>query len=805
VGRTADYARGAPRRPQEAVIAQTRQHSGSAPPAVKPPPPAASSPRQVDATATGGDEALPFPRYSVALVQDESEMLQVPTSDLSGFLEHDPHWYVELVSERGFDALLHSVGRFDCIVLGYNAVHKSSTIRKALDNGLPDVGLCVLHQRRPPALSFLRGDVAADLVDLGERHPVEHAASLVRESEILLHWPVPLSDLDRCEALCALAPGDESSWRTVLEVTQDGIRRPVLMRTHTGRRPGVVVSTLLLDPGIPAHRALIDNMIMWCAAGRPEAVIFGDPRNEATRRMHHKLHLQGTTAVIEPPPPRGTPIDFRRWPQAGVRDAIVDRADDPTAAPGWFQANPGGVRNWLRRGGRLVRADPEGVLTVTHGARYLRWVAIRWTEWFMSHPPESWHGPRDDGAPGSIVATRAVLRVLQQLKLNEDPDFRVEQVGLKPVTEYREPVARLLEARLAGMAHCDGTVSATAAALELGRWLDALDLGHRDRIKDWLLDEYRARRKAGTAFEDRLEIARCLEDPGLLRDTLAGPVPPVLSAVMVNRLREAVVACGARADDVAPEIVRTESTVGRARGRELLGGRSVVERELDTSPLLASSYLTALRRVRDAWGDETHPLLHPRSTTVDRAVASVARHGRFLSPDLAAGPPDHEEVCTETLALLTYFHSDPLATQVLEDAQRTLPPSLVASVLQESQRLRAENAAIPKLARLRTRARNLLGAAAVLVAGAITSLVSVVAIPSFSGILEFVAPAVALPLALLALFAGLARWDLAPGWGRKLAVGVNKGIAGLRASLSTRLEGTPDDEGRAGSRPPGAP
>ncbi|MEA2273216.1 MAG: hypothetical protein QOI98_1924 [Solirubrobacteraceae bacterium] len=736
-------------------------------------------------------------------------MLQVPTSDLSGFLEHEPQWYVELFNERSFEALLHSVGRFDCIVVGYNAAHRGRLIRECLQSGLPEVGLCVLHQRHRPALSFLQGDVGVDLVDLEVRHPVAFAQKMDPALEILLNCPrhVALDDFSG-EALCALDPGAGSRWRPVLEVVHGGTRRPVLLRSHTGRRPAVAVCSVLLDPGDSAHAALLNNMIMWCAAGRPEATIVGAPDDDSTRRLHRKLFVQGMSAVVVPPPKAGKALDFGKWPLVGVRDALVQPEDDPTTAPDWRTKDPGGVVGWLARGGRIVRVGPEAYLTLTQGERYLRWVATRWAAWFMANPSASWHGPRPDGEPGSIISTRAVLNVIRQLALSEAEGVDLAELGLHPVLEYAEPVKELLAARLRGLDHCDGTVGVTAAALELGRWLGVLPLRRRERIAEWLREEFRARERAGVGFEERLEIARVLPDRELLLQALAGDVPPVLSAVMINKLREATVACELEPADVSPELVRTESSVGRTRDHAILRSRSIVARELDTSPLLAASYLVALMRLRSHWpADTQHVMAHPEASTLDRAVASVARNGLFLSPRITTSEGAHEQVCTETLALLTYFAKDPFATQVLQDARGALPPPLVASVLEESQSLRDENARIPKLEIARTRARNLLGVVAVLLTAGIATLVGQVGFAKkgldnaeVGGLVAVVG------LSLLLLFAGLNRLDLAPGWGKKLAVAISDGWSGLRSVLRTRLTTASDDEG-AGDGPPasGAP
>ena len=93
---------------------------------------------------------LPFPRYQIALVQDESEMILQPAYDLFPFLgdEAEARWDVELYTERTFQALLSADEQFDCIVLGLNTALKSKIVQDTLSKRLPRTGLCVLHQRR---------------------------------------------------------------------------------------------------------------------------------------------------------------------------------------------------------------------------------------------------------------------------------------------------------------------------------------------------------------------------------------------------------------------------------------------------------------------------------------------------------------------------------------------------------------------------------------------------------------------------------------------------------------------------------
>src|SRR5215216_1121282 len=105
-----------------------------------------------------GDAALrrvPFPKYTVGLLQSESEMIQVPGYDLLPSLEKDDRWDVELYTERTVGALVDSAERFDCIVVGYNAAIRSSEVQAALRETEIPIGLLVLHQFDPNAFHIL--------------------------------------------------------------------------------------------------------------------------------------------------------------------------------------------------------------------------------------------------------------------------------------------------------------------------------------------------------------------------------------------------------------------------------------------------------------------------------------------------------------------------------------------------------------------------------------------------------------------------------------------------------------------------
>jgi hypothetical protein len=321
----------------------------------------------------------------------------------------------------------------------------------------------------------------------------------------------------------------------------------------------------------------------------------------------------------------------------------------------------------------------------------MRWVALRWSDWLRSLPPESWHGPAPDGSPGSLFAARAVLRMLQRLKLSEDRAFRIEHLGLRPVADHEAPVAVLVAAHLGGQAHCGDDVVATAAALELARWLGVVELDERRRVEAWLRARFDALGESDTGFADRLEIARVLEDPQLLRRALNGRIPEPIPLGAAGTLRAAATACRLEPPDIAPHFARAETADVH---------------ELDGRPLAAAAYLADLARLRSHWSGKRHALTAARPETVEAAVA-VTRSGRFLAADLATAAPDHETVSTEALTLLTYFPGDRRGMAALAQARESLPATLTASAREEASRLRGENAEIARLAEGKARAEAL--------------------------------------------------------------------------------------------------
>jgi hypothetical protein len=691
-------------------------------------------------------EEVPFPRYQIALVQDESEMLLQPQYDLFGTLsdEKEAWWEVDLYTERTFEALLRGDRQFDCIVIGLNAAWKSSAIRDALSARLPNTGLFVLHQRERGAVPFLTDELGVDIEPFED--PVARvviAEKRERKDEILLGYPEridldpdvdgrPATRLPSGEAYCGLTRAPTSRWRTVLEV-YDGQRRvPVLLRTPSGREPAVVVCTVLLQPRHEQHLKLLRNLLMWCVSGRPEAVVVAGPRSAREARLvHRKLRMQGMKAITTPV--AGVEqLDFQEWPLRGIADVVLPEDVDPTAASTWRADDPAGVRAWLRGGGRIIRLGPGERMTVIHGESDAHWVTRRWAVWFLAEPAATWHGGHAHGEKhrGSLIATRAVLRFLGALYSDDESvlstqpgslavrhvvrtlreegsEIEPKRFGLQPPSDFFEPVAALLRRRHPPSRdryqHLDYSVSTTCAVLDIDALLGggAFNAGTSKALQAWLRRESKT-----TGLEERLEIVRCLADEELLSETLTslrqrlGSTRPI-TASLETKVREAVVACRATPGDVEwPDASHP----------------SVVESGLRLSTLLSASYLVALGDLEASWRSDAlgHSLLTPDPRVVDRAVISIGRHGSplMMMEEDDEGRAPHEMLSTSALALFAYFGRDARPTHVIRGDSEALPPGLLTTLLVESERLREENAEVASQAKTIRRASALLGAIA---------------------------------------------------------------------------------------------
>jgi hypothetical protein len=666
---------------------------------------------------------VPFPKYTVGLVQSESEMLQAPEYDLSAFLERDPRWDVELYTERTVQSLVGSPERVDCIVVGYNAAHKSPEIQDALRAADLNVGLCVLHQLSPQAFSFLPPAHGIRMEPMRPPIQPELAPQLVVADEVLLNWPMPVGlregRLPHSQAHAALVPTSSDRWRTVLEAGGPDRRLPVLMRSVRGQSPPVVLCTGLLAPRHTSHAALIGNILLWCASGHPSAVVVAPRDEHAAAIMQRKLRLQGTRAVADPIDDVAD-LDFASWPLRGVKHALLPQRWDPTAADGWPDRDPHGARAWLRSGGRLLLfGGDDDSITVRHAESDVHWVARRWAAWFHAAPEETWCGRDDPGSEseGSIIASRAVLTllaafhgdgqtarvpglyavrgVLRELE-QRDAGIDPRELGVPPPSEYLERLRRLLRRRIGDGDSVDDTVSATVAALDVDALLGgrALDPVTRERMHDWLRKRATASGDQRAALEDRLEIARLDSAESLARliDTARDDprLDQPLSAVLITALRSAIAACGVEPTDKAFDWLSANPD-------------SIVADDLRTRPLLAMRYLLGLSDLQTAWsppdGNDraanaslsagARAIRNPPSTTVDRAVVTVGRYGPLLHGWTEASVPSADIASTEALALIAYFGRNPAPTHVV-GSTHPITPETIGSVLREAAALRVE-------------------------------------------------------------------------------------------------------------------
>ena len=768
-----------------------------------------------------GDRALrsvPFPKYSVGLLQSESEMVQVPEYDLLPSFEQDNRWDVELYTERTVRAMVDSADRFDCIVIGYNAATKSAAVQAALREGVVPVGVLVLHQLDPHALSFLEDEPL-------EAERLSSPATRARapdgtdtHEEILLNWPQAVElrgrALEHSTAHLGVTPSPDSGWETVLEI-QDGSRLvPVLVRTHAERWPPRAVSSVLLAPRHPQHLALLGNLVFWCASGRPNAVVVEAPSGPSAAIIHRKLRLQGVKAVVEPVADRDE-LDFRSWPLWGTRDVLLPDEWDPTQEAGWPKADPHNAKPWLRRGHRIILLGPEDSLTVRHGESDAHWVARRWATWFQSVPTETWHGSAGREPPGSIVATRSVLRMLALLHgvgkgarlpgldtalavLEElakrgtaiDP----KALGLPRPQDFTRPVGRLLARRLGDGDNIDDTVSATIAALDIDALLGGAALGDRARrLERWLRDELPHR-----ALEDRLEIARRLGDVELLEEVIGetgsdtrGKQPA--SAVLVTALRSAIVTCGLLPTAPLPAFVKEPE-------------RAVVERELRLRPMLAAVYLLGVLDLKRVWKKQrkepARTLRDPRQERVDRAVVTLGRLGPLSRGLTGAAVLVPELASTEALALIAYFARHPVPTHVVSEGD-AVPPQVLGALLQETENVRRVNETLREDLVHRTDASRR-GGRALAIGGealilAFVILFGLVLVDKTSPTWGLPSAFVLWTLLTLGLLALLMRYELPVRGARQIAPLLAGGWDAVRETLARAVTGPAQDETPAGA------
>jgi hypothetical protein len=275
-------------------------------------------PRKLRQAEDAALKELPFPRYQIALVQDESEMILQPAYDLFPFLsdEADARWEVELYTERTFEALLSADEQFDCIVLGLNTAWKSKIVRDALSKRLPGTGLCVLHQRGQGSLPYLSGELGLDVREFEE--PIDRvmvAEQLEAADEILLNYPyrIPLGQTERQE--CPWSP-PRPGGPTNKEGRMITIGIDPHPRTHSAAAldaHGRVLGELTVG----SNPRELDRLMRWIAGLGPHRTVAVEGARGFGLALSGRLLATGET-VLDVPPAR-TAMERR----AGVHDCTL--------------------------------------------------------------------------------------------------------------------------------------------------------------------------------------------------------------------------------------------------------------------------------------------------------------------------------------------------------------------------------------------------------------------------------------------------------------------------------------------------
>ena len=302
----------------------------------------------------------------------------------------DGNWDVDLYTEATVEALVKSANRFDCIVVGHNAAHKSADVRAALARLTPNVGLLVLHQLDPEAFSFM---VSAP-VEAEELKPAARGARLVREAdrrdEILLNWPDDVAlagDLvDPSLAYVAVTPHGREHLADSARDDRPGSAMSrcccARCRTQGRRRRDQHRAARAAPPASPR------------AAAQPAHVVLGRPAGCGDHRDPRPARLGDRPSQAAPPGGQGgRRAGARRrpsstsasWPLWGTRRRrCCPTVWDPTQQEELAVRR---TRTTRCRGcavatGSVVLGPGES-LTVRHGESDAHWVARRWASWFQ--------------------------------------------------------------------------------------------------------------------------------------------------------------------------------------------------------------------------------------------------------------------------------------------------------------------------------------------------------------------------------------------------------------------------------------
>ncbi len=724
--------------------------------------------------------AASLPARRVAIVQSESESLHNPSFDVTGVLEDRERWRYRLFTDRTFEALLKAQAEFDCIVIGYNAIHRNEGIAHLLAQA--QVGVLLLHQLHLPPGTMVgsaHGIAVAHLA--GDRHRLGVPSEREPELEVLLNWPdaIDVAGL-QARAVTALAPPPDTPWRPVL---QAGEGSPVVLRSSLMHSPPLAACSLLLENSNQSHRALLTNMIAFCAGGPPRTIVLGGGTSPWAGTLVRKLRLRRVNAVELDP--AQAELHYRRWPLRGVSDVIVPRG----------HATIPGEDEWLAGGGRLTRVDPAtGELHVRYRAPDVRWVARRWASWLQSGAGQARHS--------SVMANRAYLRTLAVLE--REMGGEQWRLGLPELAHHAPEVRDLINRRLGERNNLEGTIAATAAVVELDELVPgamAAEPERIERVRVWL------RAAAATAgAQDRLEIARVLRDRDLLNaaaadlrqpvsDSGSGELRQPVSASSLVRLRLAAIAC--QSTDLVFALDDAD--------------RDMILAEIITSLLAAADYLSSMAAVLNEPGLAGADLAVDDVLLADAAAATLTKLGTIAAPVESPGATV-EEVSAEARALIACAGLDAVPTSELVKIESVPPAQFIEDVLRESLEIRqsntaqrteiaALNASSEHAGRQLGLARNLLGVVVAALALLAAVAVAVFLTAQTAGLpevaVELAAPLTAFVVVLFVLGYPLSRQHLAPPWLGKLGTTLADGASSLRSTLADALGSASGPEDQA--------
>jgi hypothetical protein len=678
------------------------------------------------------------PELRVAVVEDDSESL------------HNPAWDVKrALSKKGFavrrfapsdaEALFAAQERYDAIVLGHNAAVRSTDLRAVLAKTELRTGLLVMQQRSTPLTVRLPGRSRLSL-DI-ERAPATERGlqPVVSGSQLpLLHWPnkIEPSDLARCSLIQRFRIPPDEPWRVIVEAMPH--RVPVLVAAELGEGVGsVVATTLLLNSSLQEHRKLVENALIYAALGTP-AVVVVDEDSAWRRGFARKLRLYGHSVVsvggrdMSPRDDQESREDQQKLTPGAARRLAL--ADFPAKSARWVVERdsckaPNGQNHpvdghWLARGGRLVKVVGDGRAVTHHGLSDAWFIARAYSRWLQL-------APEHDRWRTSILTCRAHLELLAELKDSLDRDSSgggtsdghrhpLESLGLVDLERLRDDARKLLEPRLDPKeGHIDRTISTTAAALDINRFVndlagaDVLEEGEAALIERWLRDQFES-----ASSEDRLDIARCLGDSEL--------VARALEAIREDGRASPVAVL--RSMRLPPDEAANGGAESRTTADDEEERRQVleIEQQIAASLLFACEWVIATCK-RSANAKHGHVGLFSSVATeeklLDSAVSTINRRGKLHLPNSIQGATA-EEVAREALARLWFGKAHPGPVIGVEAPEAVTFDTAGDELLKENTRLRRRLEDQRQELRSLELARNLLSVAAItvsLVASAVAS------------------------------------------------------------------------------------